>query len=168
MIPFKLVKLCGSRSYDGPAFTDSIYSDVPVLDTLIKMALVFTTKGEKCMVVSREHSIVSMARRVQALYTCSKASTPELTPEPYKSLRIYSIPSFGTEITGYCRHVIDLLDDTEKPTVLLLDGLSTSDYDVVNAFREYAINNYMTVIYAKQLPHDGREHINSPLWEITK
>ena len=60
------------------------------------------------------------------------------------------------------------MDDTEKPTVLLVDWMDTTDYNVVNAFREYAINNYMTVIYAKQLPHDGREHINSPLWEITK
>lgn len=157
MIPFKLVKLCGCRAYDGPAFTDNIYSDVPVLDTLVKMALVFTAKGEKCMVVSREHSIDSMAHRVQTLYTCSKALTPELTPEPDKSLRIYSMLSVGAETTDYCRHVIDLLDDTEKPTVLLLDGLSTSDYNVVNAFREYARNNYMTVIYAKQLPYSERE-----------
>lgn len=157
MLPFKLVKLCGSRSYAGPAFTDNIYSDVPVLDTLIKMALVFTTKGEKCMVVSREHSIDSMARRVQTLYTCSQASTPELAPEPDKSLRIHSMLSVGAETTEYCRHVIDLLDDTEKPTVLLLDGLSTSDYNVVNAFREYARNNYMAVIYAKQLPYNERE-----------
>lgn len=168
MLPFKLVKLCGNRAYAGPAFTDNIYSDVPVLDTLIKMALVFTTKGEKCMVVSREHSIDSMARQVQTLYTCSKALTPEFTPEPDKSLRIYSMPSVGAETTGYCRHVIDLLDDTEKPTVLLLDGLSTSEYNVVHAFREYARNNYMTVIYAKQLPRDGREHINAPLWEVAK
>lgn len=168
MIPFKLVKLCGSRAYAGPAFTDSIYSDVPVLDTLIKMALAFTTKGEKCMVVSREHSIDSMARQVQTLYTCSQALTPELTPERDKSLRIYSMSSVGTETTEYCRHVIDLLDDTEKPTVLLLDWLDTTDCTVVNAFREYARNNYMTVIYAKQLPYDGREDINSPLWEITK
>lgn len=153
MIPFKLVKLCGSRSYAGPAFTDNIYSDVPVLDTLIKMALVFMAKGEKCMVVSREHSIDSMAHRVQTLYTCSKALTPELTPGPDKSLRIYSMLSVGAETTEYCRHVIDLLDDTEKPTILLLDGLSTSDYNVVHAFREYARNNYMTVIYAKQLPY---------------
>lgn len=153
MLPFKLVKLCGSRAYAGPAFTDKIYSDVPVLDTLIKMALVFTTKGEKCMVVSREHSIDSMARRVQTLYTCSQASTSEFTPGPDKGLRIYSMLSVEAETTEYCRHVIDLLDDTEKPTVLLVVWMDTTDYNVVNAFREYAINNHMTVIYAEQLPY---------------
>ena len=156
MMPFKLVKLCGSRAYADPAFTDNIYSDVPVLDTLLKMALVFTTKGEKCMVVSREHSIDSMVRRVQTLDTCSKALTPGFTPEPNKSLRIYSMLSVGAETTDYCRHVIDVLDDTEKPSVLLLDGLSTSDYNVVHVFREYARNNYMTVIYAQQLPYSER------------
>ena len=156
MMPFKLVKLCGSRAYDGPAFTDNIYSDVPVLDTLIKMALVFTTKGEKCMVVSREHSIDSMTRRVRTLYTCSQALTPELTPESNQNLRIYSMLTVGTTAPEYCRHVIDLLDDAEKPTVLLLDWLGTSDYKAIHAFREYARNKYMTVIYAKQLPYNER------------
>lgn len=155
MIPYQLL-YCGDLqpiSMKFPAYLDRIFTDTPIMGTLLDLAISFTENGQGCIVISGEMDTRHLYRRLLNKISEKEASCPGYDKTELNGLCLSSTHQSAFVTPRYCKEVIDRRRSVDNPKVVLVDWLETGNYDALKDLKDYVLLRGMAVIYAKQLPH---------------